>query len=351
MVVFLIAIILGVAAYLAIWPVPIEPIVWTPGPDAGFNGVFATNQHLAKATKFQPDFGLGPEDITQDDQGYFYTGMQDGRIIRFDSDGTQRSEFTNTGGRPLGMQFDAQGQLIVADAFKGLLSIDPKGKVTTLVYEVEGKPMLFTDDLDIASDGTIWFSDASQRFDQHNYMLDFLEGQSTGRLLSYEPATQRTTVHLENMQFANGVALGPDEAYLLVNETYAARIYRYWIKGPKKGTKEVFIEGLPGYPDNLSYNGRDTFWVALPAPRATPLEKMAGRPFLRKVVARLPEFIRNSQVVKMGWVIGIDHDGQVKYNFQENAGHLSTITSVNEFDGYLYLGSIAMNTVARISKP
>ncbi|HEV2665637.1 MAG TPA: SMP-30/gluconolactonase/LRE family protein, partial [Blastocatellia bacterium] len=247
------------------------------------------------------------------------------------------------------------GNLIVADAFKGLLSISPDRAITILTDSVAGKRMLFPDDLDIAQDGMIWFTDASQRFDQHHWILDFWEGQPTGRLLSYDPKTKQTTVRMEALRFANGVALGPDDAFVLVNETIAARILRLWLKGPKAGATEVFINGLPAYPDNISYNGKGAgkgiFWVALPAPRVESLEGIAGRPFLRKMLLRLPESLVGVKPETVGWIIGVDADGVIRHNLRDATGAYDNITSVNQFDDHLLLGSIMMKSVGRIEAP
>src|SRR5262245_4639333 len=300
--------------------------------------------------------GLGPEDVTRGADGFVYTGLQDGRILRFRAESDiQPEQFINTGGRPLGMQFDQQGNLIVADAFKGLLSISPDRAITILTDSVAGKRMLFPDDLDIAQDGVIWFTDASQRFDQRHWILDFWEGQPTGRLLSYDPKTKQTKVRMEALRFANGVALGPDDAFVLVNETIASRILRLWLKGPKAGSTEVFINGLPAYPDNLSYSdkgaGKGIFWVALPAPRVEALENIAGRPFLRKMLLRLPESLVGVKPATVGWIIGVDVDGAIRHNMYDATGAYANITSVNQFDDHLLLGSIMMKSVGRIEAP
>ena len=68
-------------------------------------------------------------------------------------------------------------------------------------------PFRFTDNLDLARDGTVYFSDASSRYGQADYMLDLLEARPHGRLLRYDPASRRTTVLLRDLYFANGVAL------------------------------------------------------------------------------------------------------------------------------------------------
>jgi sugar lactone lactonase YvrE len=348
--------IVGLAAYLFFWPVPIAPIAWTPSPNPGQTGAFAQNAGFRSLQKLIAEAGLGPEDVTRGADGFFYTGLQDGRILRFRAEsGAQPELFVNTGGRPLGLQFDAQGNLIVADAFKGLLSISSDRAITILTDSVAGARMLFPDDLDIAQDGVIWFTDASQRFDLHHYILDFWEGRATGRLLSYDPKTKQTTVRMQALRFANGVALGPDDAFVLVNETISTRILRLWLKGPKAGETEVFINGLPGYPDNLSYYdkgaGEGIFWVALPSTRIELMDNIAGQPFLRKMLLRLPESLVGVKPSNVGWIIGVDVDGAIRHNMRDETGAYANITSVNQFNGHLLLGSITMKSVGRIEAP
>ncbi|MDH3769030.1 MAG: SMP-30/gluconolactonase/LRE family protein, partial [Gammaproteobacteria bacterium] len=316
----------------------VKPVVWDPAPNPGLTGDFAPNNHLSAATLLINGVGEGPEDVTRGPDGFFYTGFDDGRIVRFSNgEAGNHSVVQNTGGRPLGMQFDQQGNLIVADAFKGLLSISPDGDIAVLTDSVGGKKILFADDLDIAADGTVWFSDASQRFDQRHYIYDFLEASATGRLLSYSPATRETAVHLDNLFFANGVALGPDDQYVLVTETGTGRIHRLWLQGPEAGRTDLFFDALPGSPDNLSFNGTDTFWVAIPALRNPAIEALAAKPFIRKLLGALPPDALALEG-QYGFVVGLDLDGQVTHNLHAPAGEVRVITSVNEWDGVLYLG-------------
>ncbi len=340
-------------AYLLLWPVPIEPVAWDPGPNPGMTGPYAPNRDLAMIQHLAMGVGQGPEDVTRGADGFFYTGLQDGRIVRFNpDDGDGVETFVHTGGRPLGLQFDTRGHLMVADAFKGLLSVAPDGAVTVLADRIDGKPMRFVNDLDIAGDGTVWFSDASQRNDQHHFVMDFWECRPTGRLISYDPSSGQTTVRLTHLRFANGVAVGPNDAYVLVSETIGARITRLWLKGPMAGQHDTFLRDLPAYPDNLSYDDRGMFWIALPSSRLKLLDRLAKWPFLRTVLARVPATIGSvAGRPAYGWVLGVDIDGNVVYNLQDPSGSYGMVTSVNRFDGYLYLGSIATTSVGRVAAP
>ncbi|MDF1864502.1 MAG: SMP-30/gluconolactonase/LRE family protein [Saprospiraceae bacterium] len=333
--------------YLAFWPIDLEPVVFQVPKNPGLEGVFAKNNELASAEKMLEGVGIGPEDIAISVDSQLYTGVEDGRIIQFSFDGKNQKVFANTGGRPFGMKFDTSGNLIVTDAEKGLLSIDPTGSIAVLATEVNGSKIFFADDLDIAADGTIYFSDASQR--NHDVIHEALELQPTGRLLSYHPTTKKTKVELEGFRFANGVTFGPNEDYLLVNETFGLAIHKYWLKGSKKGQKEVFNNELPGFPDNINYNGNDIFWLAIPNVRpAKAFEYLYDKPFWRKVIIRMGESVyRGVEPKPFGMIVGLDLEGNVVHNFQDSTGIFHDITSVSEFEGALWFGSLKMKNIGR----
>ncbi|MCW8879338.1 MAG: SMP-30/gluconolactonase/LRE family protein [Kangiellaceae bacterium] len=337
--------------YLTIWPVAIQPQAWQPTTPSPLTGQFKSNQHLAQIERLELTSGYGPEDVAVDQFGNIYGGLQDGRIIRFNKEGKNPSDFANTKGRPLGLHFDKNGNLIVADAYKGLLSINSHGDITVLTTSADDLPFRFTNDLDIADDGTIYFSDASYKFTQAEYKADALEHRPNGRLLAYSPKTRKTTTLLKDLYFANGVAISPDQSFLLINETWTYRVLRYWIAGEKKGNTEIFIEQLPGFPDGISSDGNGTFWLALASPRNSMIDNLAPHPWLRKIVQRLPEFLQPAPV-KYAFVLGLNDDGKVVHNLQEPSGHpFSVITSVQAENGYLYFGSLEEKAIGRITVP
>jgi len=333
--------------YLLFWPVPITPGAWNPQPAPALTGPYEQNSKLGTTERISLGEGFAPEDIAIDAEERIYAGMDDGRILRARLDGTKHELFTNTQGRPLGLDFDTPGNLIVADAVKGLLSVTPSGEVTVLSTEANGIPFRATNDLDIARDGTIYFTDASRKHLMSEFKNDLIEHQPNGRLLAYDPGTRTTRLVLDNLVFANGVAVDPGQSFVLVNETGKYRIHRVWLSGPKQGQTEIFIDNLPGFPDGVSSNGNDKFWVALVTPRDATLDKLLPRPFLRKAIMRLPAFLQPAPK-RYSFVLALDSNGRVVDNLQDGSKTCyAQIANVVEHNGSLYFGSIGEPTVGR----
>jgi sugar lactone lactonase YvrE len=342
----LLLVVLLLTLYLLFWPVPVETEVWTPAPAPELAGTFAPNTRLATTEKLGEGAGHAPESVALDAEGRIYGGMDDGRIMRLQPDGSGAQLFAATGGRPLGMEFDREGNLIVADAVKGLLSIDREGRLTVLSTEADGVPYRTTNDLDIAADGTIYFSDASNKFPLTVYKWDIIEHRPNGRLLAYDPHTKSARLVIGGLYFANGVALSPDQTFVLVVETGKYRVRRVWLKGVRAGQSDIFIENLPGFPDGLSSDGRERFWLALITPRNRLLDALLPRPFLRKALLRIPAAFQPGPE-RYSFVLGLDTAGRVADNLQDPAGHFAQIASVYPRGDFLYFGSLGENSIGR----
>ena len=337
-------------AYLLLAPVPITPGAWTPPVVPTLTGQYQQNTRLASVQRLSLGDGHKPEDVALDADGRIYGGFEDGRIIVLQPDGTQPRVFANTGGRPLGLAFDPAGNLIVADAIKGLLSVNKSGQVKVLAVDADGVRFGCLNDLDVAADGTIYFTEASNKFPMSQFTNDLLEHQPNGRLLALDPQSQKPRTLLRNLYFANGVAVSPDQSFVLVVETGMYRVRRVWLKEPKLGYDDIFIDNLPGFPDGISSNGRDRFWLALVTPRQELFDRtLLPHPFLRKVVARLPKFLQPAPQ-RYSFVLGLDQSGRVVENLQNgSADCFAEIANVVERNGNLYLGSIGENALGRFS--
>lgn len=310
-----------------------------------------TKGSLTSIERMGPNQGTGPEGISLDASGRVYAGYLDGRVVRFSEDGRHVEILANTKGRPWGTFAAANGQsVLVADAIKGLLKIEG-GQVLTLATQAEGVPFRLTDDVVQGPSGKIYFSDASSKFGIDKMMSDVFEHGANGRLLQYDPVSKNVTVLMKGLHVANGVTLGPDESYLLVSETLSYRVWRYWLKGAKAGQKEVFIDNLPGFPDNISFNGRDGYWLALYAPRDPVLDALMPHPALLKAAYRIPQALQ-PKAKKVAHVLKLDMNGKVLVDLQDDLPTAyAPITSVRELNGMLYFGSIEYPAAGRMRLP
>lgn len=342
--------------YLLLWPVPVDPVSWQAPRDAGLVDPFDVNDILQRARTFDLGVHEGPEDVAGGPDGLIYASTAGGKIIRLRPDGSNVEVFADTGGRPLGIEFDSAGNLFVANAYLGIQKIAPDGRVELLVDSYDGQPIRYADDLAVASDGRIFFSDASSKFGAMDSggsyeasLYDILEHGGHGRIFEFNPATGLTTLVGDGLNFANGVAISNDQQFLLVSETGHYRIWRYWLDGPRAGQREVVIANLPGFPDNINNGLRDRFWIGLVAPRNNLLDKLSDKPWLRKVIQRLPTFMR-PRAVPSSHVIGINGDGLVLMNLQDPAATVPALTGAYETREAIWLSSLFGNRIARMDK-
>lgn len=346
------------AAYLLTWPVPVKPVAWQAPVDNGLVGEYQVNDRLSSIELLSIAGEEGPEDFAVSPDGRLFFSLHGGKIMYFADDGSPEL-YAETEGRPLGLEFSPQGDLYVADAHKGLLkvsafdqSIEVLANAVTL-HDGEQSPILYADDLDVTSDGVVYFSDASTRFSAAVFgtfdasMLDIMEHSESGRVLKYDPVTKRTTLVLEGIQFANGVTVSHDEQYILVNETGKYRILKHWIAGAQKGKTDVFVENLPGFPDNLNKSAAGGYWLGLVAPRNPLLDLMAPYPEIRTVVQRMPPALK-PQADLYGHVVKLDEQGQVLESLQDTQTIYSYTTGAIELDGWLYVSSLHEKVLGRL---
>ncbi|THU56689.1 hypothetical protein C4D60_Mb11t19860 [Musa balbisiana] len=239
---------------------------------------------------------FGPESLEFDPQGRGpYAGLADGRVVRWmgesirwktfalvspnwsekvcangvESTTAKQHKHEKLCGRPLGLRFDkTSGKLYIADAYLGLAAVGHHGGVATLLStHVQGRPVLFANDLDVHRNGSIFFTDTSSR--------------------------------------------------------YSRRIMRLWIEGPKAGKLEVFAD-LPGFPDNIRITEKGQFWAAIDCCRTRAQEVFSLNPWLRSVYFRLPlklSFLAGMTGMKMFTMISLfDEEGNVVEVLEDRGG-------------------------------
>ncbi|WP_172304746.1 SMP-30/gluconolactonase/LRE family protein [Pseudenhygromyxa sp. WMMC2535] len=332
---------LALLAYLALWPVAFEPEAWEAPQAPALTGDWAVNEALAEVELLElPPGEAGPEDL-HELGGFIYTGTDAGHIVRWPRAGGAPEIVADTGGRPLGLHVDGEGRLVIADGEAGLLRLEADGSLTTLCDQTEdGSPVNFADDLDIAADGSVWFSDASTRHSYHDSIATLIENRPDGRLLRWLPGRGTCEVVLSGLYFANGVALAADGSFVLVNETARYRVRRYWISGPRAGEDEGFVDNLPGFPDGVSRGEDGLFWVALASTRNPIMDALDDSPGLREVVLRLPAFVQPAPT-RHPILAVFDAQGTLQRTLQDPEGRrFAAPTSAQQQGERVYIGSL-----------
>lgn len=343
-----------VSAYFLLWPVPVDPVSWQAPVDLGYVDPFAPNDSLTSATGIDLGEVDGPEDATLGQDGRIYVTTGGGSIIRIQNRGV--SVFVNAGGRPLGIETDRDGSLVIANAYLGIQRVARDGSITTLLNEIDGEPLANANNLGIGPDGVIYFSQSSTKFTARDFdgsyqasLLDILEHGGHGNVYAFDPATGNVSRLMTGLNYANGVAVSEDGSFLLVAECGHYRILRYWLAGELQGTTEVLVGNLPGFPDNIKNGMNGRFWVGFTAPRNDLIDRLSDNPFVRKIIQRLPASVR-PQAEPLSHIIAINGDGEVLMNLHDPAARFPALTGVLETRDSLYLTTLFGNRLPRIKK-
>jgi sugar lactone lactonase YvrE len=353
--------VLFLSAYLALWPVPIHAVSWHAPPAPGYAGVHAPNDRLQGRHEISLAGEEGPEHVVVGPDGKLYTSVASGKILRMDPDGARQEVVAKTGGRPLGLAFDASGNLIVADAVKGLLSVAANGQLTVLANTVQGDAIRFANAVVVARNGKIYFSDSSTRFAPVEWKgtleaatLDVIEQSCTGRILEHDPAANKTRVVARGLCLANGITLGSDAQALYVAESGRYRVWRIAVDADgiditsHSAAARVVLDNLPGYPDNLTRGLDGKIWLGLAGPR-NDLDAMASRPFMRELALRFPRALWPAPK-PYGHVIAFTEDGRIVADLQDGSGGSPTTTGVTETAQRLYIQSVDGKSLGWLSK-
>uniref|UniRef100_A0A914ELP9 Strictosidine synthase conserved region domain-containing protein n=1 Tax=Acrobeloides nanus TaxID=290746 RepID=A0A914ELP9_9BILA len=319
---------------------------------------------------------LGPESLLIEGDT-IYTGTEDGTIVQIvngkivktivlsnDERCTSKEDRLKNGklcGRPLGLRRINKEELITADGFHGIVKVNIEKETFEIVLPqgtlIEGKALTFANDLDVIDGNTVVFSDSTTKWEGDDLVYEFLENAPNGRAILFNIKTKEIKVLLDKLFYANGVQMFPDRKSFLVAETTMHRVTRYYLEGPKKGQQEIFIENLPGFPDNIRLNSHGNFYIPLPSirdPEKFDLREFLGPyPWVKRFMIQLIPIsvIEKAGISKYGLVIEVDQNGKILNSFHATNGDINLITQASDDENYIYLGGLRSTFIARVQKP
>jgi sugar lactone lactonase YvrE len=239
---FLAVAVLSILAYLS-FTSPLDSQLWVPPSPLPFLEPNTALTHLSE--RIAADL-IGPESLAIQ-SGYLYTGTMDGRIIslnletlrhhevfRFNSSCSPTfatydaypPELEPQCGRPLGIRFDPQGRLVVIESYSGVyrLTFTKEGVSSeVLTTTVEGRKITLANDVAITSDGTIYFTESSDRWGRNQIIKEIFATRPVGTLVEMDSLGRIRRVHPGFLP-CNGVEISHQEDVVFF--VSSPRIYR-----------------------------------------------------------------------------------------------------------------------------
>jgi sugar lactone lactonase YvrE len=348
----------GLILVWLIWPNRVDPAYWQEPEAPALTGPLEPRGRLQDAELIGRGLIATSEDIAIDDDGAVYASQHAGSVARLieTEDGWQHdAEFVLTSLPALGLQWSPDGRLIAA-ASDGLYGLDTSSGEIELLTATDGngRALGFADDLDIGPDGVIYFTDASwkwaNRSDRTTYQLDMAENRPYGVLIAHDPSTGETRNLVEDLYFANGVAMAADGRSVFFLETYRYRLSRYWLEGPAAGQVEIIDDNLPGIPDGVMGDGEGRLYIAMDTQRVPIMRFLHENPFWTAMITKLPEWIWLRAGRPKGFILVMDEDGTYLDSYHDPDGRFGLIANVvPTADGDLWIGSLTEGVVGRYS--
>ena len=201
----------------------------------------------------------GPVHVAGEHALYFTTGPVPGDPPRVDIKRLDLATRAITLVRPdanvaNGMALGPDGRLIVCEQGSfhepaRISAVDRHtGAARTIVDNWDGRPLNSPNDVVVARDGAIWFTDPS-----YGHLQGFRPAPALGdRVYRHDPATGETTVAADGFDKPNGLAFAPDESVLYVADNGAPHhLLAFAVQDGRLGAGRVIAAGTPGHPDGL----------------------------------------------------------------------------------------------------
>jgi gluconolactonase len=214
--------------------------------------------------------------------------------IRRRWDGKSCSEFLKPSNKGNGMTYDREMNLLVCEHASSSVARFSAGKRDVLASHFEGKELNSPNDIVVAGDGAVWFTDPTYgRMPVYGVerpcQLDF---RGVYRI---PPGGGVLDLVAEKSLFTqpNGLCFSPDEKLLYINDTDQTNIRVFDVDGGKLRNMRVFASGIsdpntPGAPDGMKCDAQGNIWVTAPAGLwvYSPGGKLIGK-------IAVPEFVAN----------------------------------------------------------
>jgi gluconolactonase len=204
------------------------------------------------------------------DGGYLlWSDIPNNRMMRWLEEDGHVSVFRAPSNYSNGNTRDREGRLVTCEHdSRRVTRTEPDGRITVLMDGYQGKKLNAPNDVVVASDGAVWFTDPGYGIDgEYEGHADTAE--LTANVYRFDPRTGRASIVADDFVRPNGLAFSPDEALLYIVDSGLthggpAHIRVFEVANGKLRKGRVFAEDFaPGFTDGMRVDMKGNIWCSM----------------------------------------------------------------------------------------
>jgi gluconolactonase len=201
-----------------------------------------------------------------------FSDIPNNRQMRLLEDDNHLSVFRSPSYNSNGNTVDRQGRLITCQhSTRRVVRTELDGRITILADSYDGKRLNSPNDVVVASDDSIWFSDPSYGIGGNYEGLQAEQEQRTNNVYRVDAHSGEVTMVIDDFTQPNGLAFSPDETKLYIVDSGLThggsahiRVFDVDVGGGKLTNGKVFADGFaPGFTDGLRLDVEGNVWTSM----------------------------------------------------------------------------------------
>jgi gluconolactonase len=201
-----------------------------------------------------------------------FSDIPNNRQMRLLEDDNHLSVFRTPSMNSNGNTVDPQGRLVTCEhSGRRVTRTELDGTITVIADRYNGKRLNSPNDIVVASNGSIWFTDPTYGIKGNYEGLQSEPEQAKHNVFRVDGKTGNLTVVVDDFVQPNGIALSPDEKRLYVIDTGITdggpshiRVFDVDIDAGKASNGKVFAEGFaPGLTDGMRCDVDGNVWCSM----------------------------------------------------------------------------------------
>jgi gluconolactonase len=206
------------------------------------------------------------------DGGYFvWSDIPNNRMMRWLEDDGHVSVFRSPSEYANGNTRDRQGRLVTCEhGARRVTRTELDGTITILLDNIEGKRLNAPNDVVVAADGGVWFTDPG-----YGILTDYEGPQSEFelpvRVYRIDPVTRAASIVADDFVRPNGLAFSPDETKLYIVDSGIThggpahiRVFDVDVDGTGLRNGTIFADDFaPGLTDGIRVDVEGNIWASM----------------------------------------------------------------------------------------